>query len=70
MSLLVSYVYFWERHQYLHEIDHSGELGAEYLFRLASLLQFEYNVRNGIESADKILEQDNEKYDGRMAIFD
>jgi len=70
LMVLTQRLYSWERYKDLEEIDPTGNLVAEYYFRLANLIEFEYNQRNNIESPNRVLEKDNEKYIGRLAIYD
>lgn len=45
-------------------------LQVEYMFRFACLVQYEYLQRTGGKSREEQLERDNEKYQGRLSIFE
>jgi hypothetical protein len=73
MLYLTLLVYQWEKGK-PYQVDDSNldrvHLNVEYMYRLCSLIQFEYIVRYCGESKDRVLERDNEKYKGQLTIFD
>lgn len=48
----------------------AAHLNAEYMFRLAGLIQYEYLQRHGGKSKDNRLEDDEAQYHGKLTIFE
>ena len=46
------------------------DLQVEYMFRFATLVQYEYLQRIGGKSKEELLERDHEQYQGKLSIFE